>query len=50
MNLGLCRPEACTWVVSGIYVRVVIYMVKLARYGTRGNLIQDLSISKYKHM
>jgi len=33
MSLGLCRLEACTWVVSGIYVGVVIYTVKLARYG-----------------
>jgi len=22
-GLGLCRPEACTWVVSDIYVGVV---------------------------
>jgi len=33
MILGLCRPESCTWVVSGIYVKVVVYMVKLARHG-----------------
>jgi len=33
MILGLCRPESCTWVVSGIYVRVVVYRVKLARHG-----------------
>ena len=33
MSLSLCWPESCTWVVSGIYVRVVIYMVELTRYG-----------------
>ena len=33
MILGLCWPELRTWVVSGIYVRVVVYMVKLARHG-----------------
>jgi len=34
MSLSPCWPKSCTWVVSGIYVRVVIYMVKLTRSGT----------------
>jgi len=33
MSLSPCRLKSYTWVVSGIYVRVVMYMVKLTRSG-----------------
>ena len=43
-SLSPCRPKSCTWVVPGIYVRVVIYTVNLTRSSTIMKLESDSTV------